>query len=56
MNEELEKALNSLGAICEIAGFMREQLMNNDFTREEACDMALSYVIALTTNGGTPNG
>ena len=52
MNDALEKAINSLGAICEIAGFMREQLMNNGFTREEACDMALSYIIALTTNGG----
>ena len=57
MNEEIEKVINSLGAICEIAGFMREQLMNNGFTREEACSMTLEYIIALTTNnGGLSNG
>lgn len=31
--------LDGLGAIAETVGFLRDRLMDNGFTREEACDI-----------------
>ena len=43
MDEETKKKIENLlvgvGAIAELLGFMRNQLMQNDFTREEAVGM-----------------
>ncbi len=57
MNEDVEKVFTALGALCEIAGFLRDHLMDNGFTREEACSMALEYILEMSiSNGGKPNG
>ena len=43
--ENIEEAINALGAVCEIAGFMFKQLRKNGFTREEAYEIAAEYIL-----------
>ena len=50
MDLDVEKAINALGALCEIAGFMFKQLQVNGFTRDEAFQIASSYILEIITN------
>ena len=36
---EILGILEALGAMAETVGYLRDRLMDNGFTREEACDM-----------------
>lgn len=51
MNEEarqkLEAITTALGAMCEMVGFLREQLMNNGFTRDEAVNMCCEVLVEM---------
>ena len=52
MSDELKEALSAIGAIAEIAGFIREQLVKNGFTVEEAYTIAHDYVLGHLGVGG----
>lgn len=41
--------LNNIGALAEIAGFMRDQLTKQGFTREEAVAIVDHYICASCT-------
>lgn len=36
MSDKMTELLNSIGALAEMSGIMREQLIKNGFTRQEA--------------------
>lgn len=42
---ELDDMINAIGAVCEIAGFMLERLLDNGFSREEAFTVCMEYVL-----------
>lgn len=55
MNEKtnpIKELINGIGAICEIAGLMRDNLIHNGFTRKEACDIVGRYVSDIFRNAG----
>ena len=43
--DSAENVLDAIGALCELTGFIFQQLMKNGFTREEAFQMAAEYFI-----------
>ncbi len=43
---DVKGLLNSIGALAEVAGFMRDQLMERGFTREEAVTIVDHYLCA----------
>ena len=45
-NPDANAILNNIGALAEIAGFMRDQLTKQDFTREEAVAIVDHYICA----------
>ncbi len=56
MNNEDSKAMfqkmfYSIGALSEMAGILRDSLMQNGFTREESVGIACEFVIS-TIHGG----
>lgn len=45
MNENMLKDLIvGIGALAEVAGLMRDNLLKNGFTREEACFIVSNYI------------
>lgn len=42
---QAEEAINAIGAVAEIAGFLLKQLTDNGFTREEAAYICSEFVI-----------
>jgi hypothetical protein len=42
--DDLKQLINGIGAICEMAGIIRDNLMKNGFTREEACAMTSDVI------------
>lgn len=49
--KEIRAIMDGLGAICEIAGFLRKQLMANGFTRKESVAMCAEVLVELITLG-----
>lgn len=46
MNDQpIENAINAIGAVTEIAGFLLEQLTANGFSRDEAFHICNEFVI-----------
>ena len=43
----IEEVTNAIGAACELVGFLRVQLINKGFTREEAVFMCRSVLLRL---------
>ena len=41
---EIQKTIDSIGALCELAGIMRESLISNGFTREEAIGIVCEFI------------
>ena len=48
----IKELINGIGAICEIAGLMRDNLIRNGFTRKEACDIVGRCVSDIFRNAG----
>ena len=55
MNEDpkamVQKMIDSIGALSEMAGILRDSLMQNGFTREESVGIVCEFVIS-TIHGG----
>ena len=45
----MKELLAAIGAITEICAIMRDELMRNGFTREEAVGMATAYLVSSMT-------
>ena len=45
----MNEILNAVGVLAEMCGLMRDNLMRNGFTREEAVAMATYYLLAVAT-------
>lgn len=43
---DVKALLNNIGVLAEIAGFMRDQLMERNFTRDEAVAIVDHYICA----------
>ena len=48
-NNSLKDLIMAAGALCEMAGLLRDNLIRNGFTRDEAVNIAGSYVVAVAT-------
>lgn len=46
-DEDLKKLVESVGAICEMAGMLRDELIRCKFTREEAVNIVANYMLNL---------
>ena len=44
MKEELKLLLNGMGALGEMCGLMRDELMKNGFTRREAVSLVGNFI------------
>ena len=51
IENEINKLLTAIGAMGEYLGLLRETLMKNGFTREEAVSMCTYAMVAMTTGG-----
>ena len=47
----VQKMIDSIGALSEMAGILRDSLMQNGFTREESVGIVCEFVIS-TIHGG----
>lgn len=43
-NDMVNDLVTGIGAICEMAGLLRENLIKNGFTRAEACEIVQSFI------------
>ena len=44
-NDELKEFITGIGLICEMSAILRDNLIRNGFTREEACRIVSGYII-----------
>ena len=51
-NNPLNDILVGIGCLCEMAGLVRTNLMNNGYTREEACQISKEIVLEAFRNDG----
>lgn len=49
MNEETKMAILAMGALAEMCGELKRQLINNGFTQREALVLVSQYVTATVT-------
>ena len=52
MSNPVSDALAAIGAMCEISGVMREELIKNGFTRREAVALVGDYITATFSPKG----
>jgi len=52
MPENVTNALNAIGAVCEMAGVMRDQLIENGYERDEAVTIAGNWLIQMMLGKG----
>lgn len=45
MNEALSKALEAIGAVLDIAGFIKDELLKRNFSEDEAYTIAHDYIL-----------
>ena len=50
-DNKLRDFLIGIGSMCEFAGLMRDNLIKNGFTREEACKMTTDFLVNALENG-----
>lgn len=50
-NKEVEEFINGIGAIMEVSGIMRDQLIAQGFTRPEAVQMVGQFLNSVLTSG-----
>lgn len=55
-NNPLNELVTGLGAVCEMAGLMRENLIKRGFTREEACDIVKEFIVQAFKSASGPSG
>ena len=51
-NEALKNLVNGIGAMCEMAGLLRDNLIKNGFTREEAVTIVRSFITESFSDRG----
>jgi hypothetical protein len=49
MNEEAKQAVIAMGAIAELCGELKRQLIRNGFTQREALELVGRYITAIST-------
>lgn len=47
MENNFREFINAVGALSEIAGLLRDQLVKNGFTRVEACQMVSTILASM---------
>ena len=45
MNEALKEALEAIGAVLDIAGFIKDELLKRNFSEDEAYTIAPDYIL-----------
>lgn len=55
MNDQLSKLIESIGMLAEIAALIRDALMKNGFTREEAVGIAGECINSMLAMAGGKN-
>lgn len=56
MSKELMDFLNAVGAIAETAGILRDRLMQNGFSRQEAVSICSSMISSIFQPQAKKNG
>lgn len=51
-NGAIKSLVSCIGAICEIAGLLRDNLINNGFTRKETMAIVKSFIVNAFTDKG----
>lgn len=51
-NDTLKNLINGIGAMCEMAGLLRDNLIKNGFTRDEAVAIVNSFIVETFSNKG----
>ena len=51
-NYAIKNLVSCIGAICEIAGLLRDNLINNGFTRKETMAIVKSFIVNAFTDKG----
>lgn len=49
MNDEARQAILAMGALAELCGELKRQLIKNGFTQKEALELVCQYVTATVT-------
>lgn len=49
MNEKVKQAVLAMGALAEMCGELKRQLIKNGFTRKEANQLVSCYLVATVT-------
>ena len=55
MEKKLKEMLLAIGSLAEIGGFLRDALVDNGFTREEACKITSDVLISFINTGNEKN-
>ena len=51
-SKQITELLNALGSLTEMAGFLRDNLMQHGFTREEAVMLSGQFLYAMVQKSG----
>ena len=51
-SKQITELLNALGSLSEMAGFLRDNLMQHGFTREEAVMLSGQFICAMIPKPG----
>ena len=51
-SKQIAELLNALGSLTEMAGFLRDNLMQHGFTREEAVMLSGQFLCAMVSKSG----
>lgn len=51
-SKQIAELLNALGSLTEMAGFLRDNLMQHGFTREEAVMLSGQFLCAMIPKSG----
>lgn len=51
-SKQIAELLNALGSLSEMAGFLRDNLMQHGFTREEAVMLSGQFICAMIPKPG----
>ena len=52
VEKKIEEVITSVGATGELLGVMRDALIKNGFTREEAVDICAKMIVGMLNNAG----
>lgn len=51
-SKQIMELLNALGSLTEMAGFLRDNLMQHGFTRKEAVTLSGQFLCAMVSKSG----